>query len=198
MDYINVKTIENDEKYLRQISKEVKFDDKNLKEDIKKLIDFSKKNEVLAMAAVQLGIPKRIIYVKNTNLKKIESDQKENSIVDIDYDEEILMINPVIKNKKGLTKYWEACVSCLDLMGLVKRPYYIEIEYYDIEGKKHSISYEGFPSTVICHEYDHLDGILHIDIAEKVLDMEADERRLHRQKEGYEILNKTKDFESIK
>ena len=40
---------------------------------------------------------------------------------------------------------------------------------YDVEGNEHEDDFEGFESTVLCHEIDHLDGILHIDIADKVM-----------------------------
>lgn len=82
------------------------------------------------------------------------------------------MINPKILRSEGLTTYWEACASCLDNMGLVERPYKITIEYYDITGKRYEEIFEGFPCTVLSHEIDHLDGILHIDIAKEVLQME--------------------------
>lgn len=56
------KTIEKDEKYLRQISMHVDMKDINLTEEIKLLEKFCLENECYALAAVQIGIPKRIIY----------------------------------------------------------------------------------------------------------------------------------------
>ena len=62
-------TINDDEKFLRQVSKEVDIkNDKELINDIKVLEEYCKNNSVMAMAAVQLGIPKRLIYLKNTNI----------------------------------------------------------------------------------------------------------------------------------
>lgn len=196
----NVKTIKNDLEYLRQISKEVNFNDSKLLDDIEVLTKFCKENEVLAMAAVQLGIPKRIIYLKNTNLDIVNKDQQPDAVVDLDYDEQTIMINPIITKRIGLTTYWEACASCLNNVGLVKRPYIIEMEYYDLEQNKHTKTFEGFPSTVISHEYDHLNGILHIDIADKILDLEAEERKKLRLQpgQGYEIVSKDGDYEQLK
>lgn len=68
-------TIEDDEQFLRQISKPVDINDKELIHDIEILDEYCKENDVLAMAAVQLGIPKRIIYLKNTNLELIQKEQ---------------------------------------------------------------------------------------------------------------------------
>lgn len=196
----NVKTIENDLEYLRKISKEVHFNDPELLDDIQILTDFCKKNEVLAMAAVQLGIPKRIIYLKNTNLEIVNKDMQPDAVVDLDYDEQIIMINPIITKRNGLTTYWEACVSCLNNTGLVKRPYQIEMEYYDMNGQKHQQLFEGFPATVISHEYDHLNGILHMDIADKILVLETEDRKKLRlqQGQGYEIIEKFGDYEELK
>ena len=69
MSKINAITIKENEKYLRQRSLEVDiYNDQELKKDISILDEFCKENKVMAMAAIQLGIPKRIIYLKNTNL----------------------------------------------------------------------------------------------------------------------------------
>ena len=62
---IKVKTIEYDEAFLRQISVPVEFEKRiDLEKDIQVLDEFCKANEVMAMAAVQLGIPKRLVYFK--------------------------------------------------------------------------------------------------------------------------------------
>ena len=67
--------------------------------------------------------------------------------------------------------------------GKVKRPYIIRLKYFDIEGDVHEDEFEGFKSTVLCHEIDHLDGILHIDIANKVIKGTKAERNELRKKE---------------
>lgn len=175
------KTIEKDLDYLRQISEYVNLEDITLNEDIKSLQSFCVDNECLALAAVQIGIPKRLIYLSKTDLNKIY--EKE-------YDENIIMVNPVILDKKGKTKYWEACASCLDNTGLVTRPYKIKLEYYDIKGNKYVEDIEGFKATVICHEVDHLNGVLHIDIAEEILQMSREERKEFRELHPYEIISK--------
>ncbi len=62
------KTILNDDVYLRQVSQTVDFNDTTYKEEIELLKKFCNKTECFALAAVQIGIPKRIIYLKNTTL----------------------------------------------------------------------------------------------------------------------------------
>ena len=189
-------TINDNEPFLRQISKEVDLNDPELQNDIDILDEYCKENEVMAMASVQLGIPKRLIYLKNTNLDLINKAQKnELSDEEQKYNEARVLINPVIIERIGLTRYWENCASCLDNMGLVERPYKIVVEYLDIEGNLHKDIFEGFESTVLSHEMDHLDGILHMDIALEIKNMPKEERKIFRQNHGYEILSKTSKWQ---
>ena len=193
-------TIEDNEEYLRQISKEVDIkNDKELMNDISVLDEYCKENALMAMAAVQLGIPKRMIYLKNTNLDIINKMQANTvSEEEKNYNEAKVLINPIITNREGLTDYWEACASCLDNFGRVLRPYKIELEYYDVEGTKKQEAFEGFESTVLSHEIDHLDGILHIDIAEEVYQMPAEERKAWRINHGYKVYSKTGNYEVLR
>lgn len=189
-------TIADHESYLRQISSIVDLEnDKDLKKELAVLETYCLENDVLAMAAVQLGIPKRLIYLKNTNLDIIKRGQTDSTTEeDAHYNEARVLINPVIISREGLTEYWEACASCLDYIGHVKRPYQITVVYYDISGNKHVDQFEGFESTVLSHEMDHLDGILHIDIADEVYSMTKAERKVFRQTHGYHIISKTGSY----
>ena len=193
-------TIADNEEYLRQTSIPVDIkNDKELEENIKVLENYCLENEVMAMAAVQLGIPKRLVYLKNTNLDiigKIQTDSLTEE--EKKYNEARVLINPVIKKREGLTEYWEACASCLDNFGRVLRPYRIDVEYYDIKGNLYNETFEGFESTVLSHEMDHLDGILHIDIAEEVLQMPREERKKWRQTHGYQVFHKTGEYGLLK
>ena len=87
-------TIKDNAKYLRQKSKKVNFKNKDYLEDVKKLEEYCLNHDVFAMAAIQIGIPKRIIYLKNTDLDKVE---------DKDWNEAQVLINPIIKKRVGLT-----------------------------------------------------------------------------------------------
>lgn len=182
---MEAKKIDKDLEWLKQVSREVDLSTDDISEDLKILEEYCLGHGVFAMAAVQLGIPKRLVYIKNTDLDKIDDDE---------WNEATVLVNPVIKKREGLTQYWEACASCLDNMGLVLRPYKIEIEYLDINGIKKEMIFEGFPATVFSHEYDHLDGILHMDKALEVLVMEKDERKEFRKEHPYEVFSKDGDF----
>ena len=184
---IKRKTIENDEEYLRQISVPVSLDDNSYKKEIDMLEQFCLETECFALAAVQIGIPKRMIYLKNTTL--------DVPLEEMNYNESKVLINPVVVSKKGHTRYWEACLSCLANMGLVSRPYEMIVHYFDKEGFEHEDKFEGFEATVLSHELDHLDGILHMDIAEQVLNMPKEKRKEFREQHPYEIISKTCDYD---
>ena len=184
-----VKNIEKDLEYLKNVSKEVVLPDEKLEEDIALLRNFSRETGALAMAAVQLGIPKRLIYVRNTNLNDLENRN---------IDEELVLINPNIVKMSGFTRYWEACASCLDNMALVERPYEIEVEYYNKIGDKKIHTFTDFEATVFAHEYDHLNGILHMDRVIQIYYLSHDKRKAFREllpNHGYEIISKTGNFE---
>ena len=194
---IQTVTIANGLDFLRQRSVEVDIEnDKDLKDDIKKLEEYCLSHEVMAMAAVQIGIAKRLIYLKNTNIElinKINNDEIEDS-----FNEARVLINPVIVKREGLTEFWEACASCFDNCGRVLRPYKIKVEYYDVDNKKHIEDFVGFESTVFSHEYDHLNGILHMDVCEENQLMSREERKEFRKNHDYEIIETEGDYEELK
>ena len=75
------------------------------------------------------------------------------------------MINPVILEQSGSQIDSEGCLSVPGMMGDVERPDYIKIEALDLDGNKQVYEFYDFDARVMCHEYDHLDGILYIDHA---------------------------------
>lgn len=194
MTKVKAITIADNEEFLRQVSVPVDLDDEYLYRDISILEEFCMEHEVMSMAAIQLGIPKRIVYLKNT-INKMQSNSETSE--ERDYNEARILINPVIVSKKGLTDYWESCASCLDNIGHVRRPYMIVVEYLDIFGNVYRDNFEGFEATVLSHEMDHLDGILHIDIADQVLQMNRDDRKIFRQTHGYNIISQKGDYDKL-
>lgn len=190
-------TIKDNEKFLRQISTEVDFNSDNIFECIANLKEYCQSNAVYAMSPVQIGIPKRLIYIKNTS-----SDMNKN--IDSSYDEELVYINPKIISVKGKTKFLEGCESCTYIknnekmyyVGIVERPYSLEVEYFTTNGEKKRETIEDFKATVFCHEYDHLNGILHMDIAEEIYEMTSKEAKTYREQHPYEILSKEDEFKN--
>ena len=62
----------------------------------------------------------------------------------------------------------EGCLSVPGYVGIVDRPEKITIRGLDRNGKMQEMEFEGFAATVMCHEYDHLDGILYTQKARDV------------------------------
>ena len=121
------------------------FDEKlhQLLDDMK---DTVKKEEGAGLAAPQVGVLKRLAVVD------VEEGYYE-------------LINPVIVAQKGEQTGWEGCLSVRKKSGIVSRPMKVKITYQDRNGEKKSLQAKGFFARAICHELDHLDGILYIDKA---------------------------------
>ena len=98
-------TIEENEKFLRQVSTKVDFAHDDYKTYIKELKDYCTNSAVFALAPVQIGIPKRIIYIRNS------TPNMDNNLKSY-YNEEIIYINPKIVSQKGHTRFLEGCESC--------------------------------------------------------------------------------------
>lgn len=89
----------------------------------------------------------------------------------IDLDEGYFeMVNPKILAVKGEQRGEEGCLSVKGKYGIVTRPNKVKAEYRDRYGKKHTVTGTGLFARCMCHEFDHLDGVLYIDRAEQVFD----------------------------
>lgn len=73
------------------------------------------------------------------------------------------MINPEIIEETGSDIDVEGCLSVPNFNGTVERPEEIKVKYQDIDGVEHTIEASGLFARCICHEIDHLDGILFTD-----------------------------------
>ena len=153
---MSVKTILTEpNKLLRQISivvTEVGSEEQKLMND---MLDTMYDANGIGLAAIQIGVPKRIIVMD------ISRDENKK--------EPMYFVNPVIK-KKNLEKstYEEGCLSVPNQFAEIDRQSKCEIEYLDYDGKKQLLKAEGLLATCIQHEIDHLEGILFIDYLSKL------------------------------
>jgi len=153
---MSVKTILTEpNKLLRQVSEAVEKvgdEEKKLMDD---MIDTMYAAPGIGLAAIQIGIPKRIIVMDISKDKNIK--------------EPMYFINPVIKNKNSKkTTYEEGCLSVPDQFAEIERPNMCEVEYLDYLGNKQLLKADGLLATCIQHEIDHLEGILFIDYLSKL------------------------------
>jgi peptide deformylase len=128
----------------------------------------------IGLAAIQIGIPKRIIVMDIA-----KKDEEKNPMY---------FVNPVIKNKnKDLSTYEEGCLSVPNQFAEVDRPATCEVEYLNYHGEKKILKAEGLLATCIQHEMDHLEGILFIDYLSK-LKKSMIIKKLSKQKKSSEAL----------
>ena len=137
-------------KLLRQISESVEkvgVEEKKLMSD---MLDTMYDAPGIGLAAIQIGVPKRIIVM---DISKDENKKEPR-----------YFINPVIKIKnEEKSIYEEGCLSVPDQFAEIERPNSCEVEYLDYDGNKKLLKSEGLLATCIQHEMDHLEGILFID-----------------------------------
>ena len=142
-------------KILRQISKSIENvtkDDQVLMDD---MLETMYHANGIGLAAIQIGIPKRIIVMDIS-----KKDEKKDPMY---------FVNPVIKNKNNqLSTYEEGCLSVPNQFAEVDRPATCEVEYLDYYGEKKILKADGLLATCIQHEMDHLEGVLFIDYLSKL------------------------------
>lgn len=116
-----------------------------LLEDMVETMDYA---DGVGLAAPQVGVLRRAI------------------VIDIG-DGPMKIMNPEIVEINGEVIDVEGCLSIPGKSGTVKRPEWIKIKYLDIDGKEQILEGEGLLARVLCHEIDHLEGILYTD---KIID----------------------------
>ena len=140
---------------LKKISDPIEKVGINEKKLINDLFETMYNSKGIGLAAVQVGILKRILVVDVSN-----KDEKKGPIA---------LINPVIKNLSDETSvYEEGCLSIPETFIEIERPKICEIDYVDINGKTKTRKFDGLLSTCIQHEINHLDGKLIIDHLSKL------------------------------
>ena len=142
-------------KILRQISKPVQKVGDEERQLMKDMLETMYEANGIGLAAIQIGIPKRIIVM---DLSKHEEKK-----------EPMYFVNPIIKKKDiSKTTYEEGCLSVPNQFAEIDRPSKCEIEYLDFNGETKTLIAEGLLATCIQHEMDHLEGILFIDYLSKL------------------------------
>ena len=140
---------------LKKISKPVEKVGINEKKLIKDLFDTMYQSNGIGLAAVQVGILRRILVVDVSSKEETKSPMS--------------FINPVIKKFSSKTSiYEEGCLSIPDTFIEIERPKVCEVEYIDLNGKKKLLKCDGLLSTCLQHEINHLEGKLIIDNLSKL------------------------------
>lgn len=130
-----------DEILYKRCKEVVKFDEKLwiLLDD---MYETMKKAEGVGLAAPQVGILKRAVIIETEDSGKIE------------------LINPEIIEASGTQNDAEGCLSFPKLFGYVERPNYVKVKAQDRNGKEFTIEGKELLARAICHECDHLEGVV--------------------------------------
>ena len=144
-----------DEKLRKHCKKVEKFDIR-LRILLKDMADTMYASDGAGLAAPQVGILKRVCVV---------------DVGDRLYE----LVNPEIVSREGEQEGPEGCLSVPGRAGIVKRPMKVLIKAQNAKGEPIEVAGEGFLARALCHEIDHLDGVLYVDIMERELVLEEEE-----------------------
>ena len=136
---------ENDE-ILSKRSREIEVIDDKIKELAQDMIDTMHKWDGVGLAGPQVGVLKRIIVI----------DLYEEGM-------QFTLINPVIVSQKGIQEVDEGCLSFPNKFGKVERPKEVVVEALDLDGKKVKIKAKDLLAQALCHEIDHLNGVVFVE-----------------------------------
>ena len=143
------------DKRLRQVSEPVKQIDAGIKKLVDELFETMYDAPGIGLAAIQIGIPKRVITL---DLSKKEDNQEPQ-----------VFINPeIVWTSDETAKYEEGCLSIPEFYEEVERPAEVKVKYLDRDGKPREIAAKGLLATCLQHEIDHINGVLFIDHLSKL------------------------------
>lgn len=141
------KVVKVGEDLLRKKSKPVRDFDDELDTLLDDMWETMYRNEGMGLAAVQVGVLRRVIVIDVNNMK-------------------VELINPEILSQEGEDIEKEGCLSVCGFNGRVKRPYKVKVRAQDRYGYPFTLEGEKWLARCLCHEIDHLDGVLFIDKSE--------------------------------
>ena len=127
--------------------------DRKLATLLKDMADTMYKAEGVGLAAPQVGILRRIAVVDVTE----------------DHSGLLELVNPQIVEEDGSQTGREGCLSLPGRQGVVTRPMKVKVRFQDRNGDSFELETEGFEARAVCHELDHLDGRLYIDVMDREL-----------------------------
>lgn len=140
---------------LRKKSEPLEAVNNQLKKLMDDMLQTMYKAPGIGLAAVQIGILKRVIVIDIT-----KEDQKKNPL---------FLVNPSLTFKsKDTSIYEEGCLSLPGHFAEIERPAECHLDYLDYNGKKKTLKATGLLATCIQHEIDHLNGVLFIDYLSKL------------------------------
>ena len=163
---------------LRKETEEIDEDYPDLKKLLDDMFETMYYSKGMGLAAPQIGKNIRIFLVDTEQLDSEDRDENAS-----EYIKEVF-INPIIIEESGKRwEYEEGCLSIPDVRGKVSRQPQVRIEYYDANFELKDKVFDGITARVIQHEYDHLEGVLFVDLL-KPLKKRFVQKHLEKIKKG--------------
>ena len=138
---------EEGDEILKKVSRPVEKIDEKIQILIDDMLETMHKFNGVGLAAVQVGVLKRVVVIH----------------IDYEKDKPLILINPKIVNKKGEQTVDEGCLSFPNKFAKVVRPEEVTVEALDRNGKQIRITGKDILAQAISHEIDHLNGEVFID-----------------------------------
>jgi peptide deformylase len=142
--------------------------DKTIKGYIEEMFVLMYAAKGIGLAANQVDLPFQMFVINP------DGDQKSGN--------EMVFINPVLKNPRGQGTAEEGCLSFPGIYGQIARPEQIQVQAYDQNGNEINLTADGLLARVIQHEYDHLNGTLFVDRLD-----DSEKRRIEDQIEEFDM-----------
>ncbi|MDR1805258.1 MAG: peptide deformylase [Clostridium sp.] len=133
---------------LNKTSRPVEKFDERLAQLIDDMKETLKKADGAGLAAVQVGVLRRVCVVDNDGKKGRSSGNY------------LELVNPEIIFEEGIQEDEEGCLSVPNAQGITRRPALVHVRAQDRNGKWHIYYGDGIKARAFCHEIDHMDGIL--------------------------------------
>lgn len=145
---VAIRQIVTDEEFLRKKCKPVEKFDEKLWMLLDDMAETMYKTNGVGLAAIQVGVLRRVVVI---------DIEDENGLIEL--------INPEIVKTSGEQDGQEGCLSFPGQYGDVKRPNKVTVKALDRFGKPFKLTGEALLARAFCHETDHLDGKVFVDLA---------------------------------
>ncbi|MCH5183228.1 MAG: peptide deformylase [Oscillospiraceae bacterium] len=150
MALLRILTLEQDEEALRKKSRPLEVVNQRTRTLLDDLYETMQEANGVGLAAPQVGVLRRVVVI----------DVGEGRID---------LVNPEIIATDGEQEDREGCLSVPEECGIVKRPMTVTVKALDKNGKPFTLTGEGLLARALCHEIDHLDGVIYVDKASRML-----------------------------
>jgi len=119
----------------------------------------------IGLAAAQVGVNLRLLVIDITGGEE--------------QGHQIIFTNPELTEQEGIEEAEEGCLSIPGFTAMIERPSKVHVVGQDLEGNPQELDAEGILARAVCHEIDHLDGILYLDHA-SVLKRDLIKRKIRK------------------